>query len=1083
MAAGQLGAVIRRFLHVAERAAEDPGDRQLLEHYVSRKDETAFQALVDRHARLVFGVCRSVLHHEQDAEDAFQATFLVLARMAASIHKREAIGSWLHGVALRTALKARRAMHTRRRKEQHADHTRTPEQPVSEAALRELQAILHEEVARLAAKYRAPFVLCCLEGKPRADAAHELGWKEGTVSSRIAQARKVLESRLARRGIALPAALTAATIVPVTASAAVPAAVTIRAAQAFAARRITENVSANAAALAEAVIQAMAIAKLKVLTTVVLALVIAFGGGTLLGYSAWPSNDGEPALVPPVAKAKPEPANGLDKKPADDIAAATIAAYAKLGGSHYDDNVVLHTWALYRERGEKDVPGFHFWSPLEAPLPQVATPFGLDLSNASDKDLKQLAHVKKLRSLCLWKTQVTDAGLQQLAGLKELTWLDLSETAITGSGLKHLAPLKNLTTLYLDVKQLTDANLHTLRDIGLLHAVAHASSKFTSSTHLRELRGLHIPRPRSAAEVTSFRLQESKVSDVGLKALAGFKNLNSLDISHTAVTDAGLKELRSFKKLASLDLSKTSVTGAGLKEFAGLKQLEALNLADTKVTDRELRELTVLKKLTALTLDGNQLTDEGLRALREMNLLHALPFRTWHYRAKSRPRSAPEIVEFDLSEAKISDASLKELADLKNLASLNLRGTKITTAGLKELARFKKLTTLRLDGQQLTDASLRALREVGLLHVLSDTRAGTFLTPGYDERPKSVAEVLALDLRSTQVTDDGLKELAVFKNLKSLEVAHTQLTGRGFRDLVGLKDLTYIGLNESKLTDAGLKEVARLKGLTALDLMDTKLTAEGLKELAGLPKLERLYLSPGQFTDASLRVLRELDLLHKLKQAGGEEAFKGEAYGADPASMAEIFIFDLSGSHVTDSGLKELKALKNLSRVELGESRVTGVGVKDLAGLMKLSQLHLHGSATDAGLKEIGCLKQLDVLHVSGKEVSDAGVKHLAALENLVSFYVGGTNMTDAGLKELTALKNVSFLWLEANQVTDAGMKHVARFDKLRVLYLYEPQVTDAGFMELAALPSLERVILSKTKVTPAGIAALRKALPKCQIN
>jgi RNA polymerase sigma factor (sigma-70 family) len=179
-------------------------DAQLLERFVSRRDEPAFAALMVRHGPMVLSLCRQMLRDNQEAEDAFQASFLVLARNAASIQKRPSLSSWLYGVAYRVAARLRGGAARRRSREAASvDLSELPS--ATEPANPDLQPVLHEEIRRLPIKYREPVVLCYLESKTNEEAATQLSWPVGTVKARLSRARDMLRMRLARRGMGAPA--------------------------------------------------------------------------------------------------------------------------------------------------------------------------------------------------------------------------------------------------------------------------------------------------------------------------------------------------------------------------------------------------------------------------------------------------------------------------------------------------------------------------------------------------------------------------------------------------------------------------------------------------------------------------------------------------------------------------------------------------------------------------------------------------------------------------------------------------------------------------------------------------------------
>jgi RNA polymerase sigma factor (sigma-70 family) len=251
-------------------------DGQLLASFIDKKDESAFEALVHRHGPMVFGVCRRVAGNYHDAEDAFQATFLVLARKAPSVRPRERVANWLHGVALRTAMKAKTMTGKRRVREKQVTEMPEPE-AAQQDQWRDLQPLLDQELNGLPEYYRLPILLCDLEGKTIKEATGQLGWPQGTLATRLARGRKLLAKRLTNRGIVLSAGSLAAVVSQKVASAGVPASLvasTMKAVTVFAAGQAAASgaISPTVAALMEGVLKTMLINRLKVLTAVLLAV-------------------------------------------------------------------------------------------------------------------------------------------------------------------------------------------------------------------------------------------------------------------------------------------------------------------------------------------------------------------------------------------------------------------------------------------------------------------------------------------------------------------------------------------------------------------------------------------------------------------------------------------------------------------------------------------------------------------------------------------------------------------------------------------------------------------------------------------
>lgn len=302
-----------------------------------------------------------------------------------------------------------------------------------------------------------------------------------------------------------------------------------------------------------------------------------------------------------------------------------------------------------------------------------------------------------------------------------------------------------------------------------------------------------------------------------------------------------------------------------------------------------------------------------------------------------------------------------------------------------------------------------------------------------------------LNLYYTDMTDEGVKELATFPNLIWLQTP-MQVTDKGLKELSASKELSTLGITSANgISDAGLTEVAKVKTLTRVFLPSgPRMTAAGFQKIASLPELSELFL-------------------------GGEE--------------------------VTDDWLKKLVDARKLSFLVVESSRFTDAGMNDISQLKGLTTLTLNfnslvegeSKVTAAGFKEIVKLPQLSELTVDGEQVTDAWLKELRVAKSLSSLSVQSTQLTDAGMKDIARLNGLTTLRITGNpkgtRVTDAGVKELAQLPELRTLSLEGHGITDAGLLrELVKFKKLSELYLDHTGTTNAGRAQLRKALPKCSI-
>jgi RNA polymerase sigma factor (sigma-70 family) len=566
---------------VEDPHVRDLDDRELLRRFVAGRDEAAFQALLRRHGPIVLNVCRGLLPDPVDAEDAFQATFLVFARKAHAVREVTALGSWLYGVAYRVALKAR-AEFARRKKHESLAPPRPAAESPDDLTWRDVQAAIHRELNALPQRYRTVLVTCYLEGKTQDEAANQLKLPKGTLKGHLERGRALLRARLVRRGLGPVAALVASAW-PVPESVAVPSELIASTVRVVADRAI---VPGRVLTLTNGMATAALLTRLKVATLLLLALSVGGAGiGSLLRATPVQQPIGPPPT--PAGTAPPK------KAPAEDLDWAAAEWVLRVGGQ-------VRTTAGNLQPG--DWPGGPF---------QVT---GISLrsnTTVTDDDLARFKGLTKLDNLFLAQTPVGDAGLKHLAGLTSLESLYLPGTKVTDAGLEHLKGLTGLANLYLDGTRVTDTGLERL-------------------TRLKGLKVLY--------------LRQTAITDAGLKHLQGMKQLVWVDVWGTRVTDAGVRALRAALPRCTVKnvdprsdrppppAESRAAAIAAVKRLGGTvryldeprKARPEVLLRDCRVTNADLSVLSALTDMVRLELTGTPITDAGLAHLKWLTRLETL---------------------------------------------------------------------------------------------------------------------------------------------------------------------------------------------------------------------------------------------------------------------------------------------------------------------------------------------------------------------------------------------------------------------------------------------------------------------------
>nr|MCU0982121.1 protein kinase [Pirellulaceae bacterium] len=553
-----------------------------------------------------------------------------------------------------------------------------------------------------------------------------------------------------------------------------------------------------------------------------------------------------------------------------------------------------------------------------------------------------------------------------------------------------------------------------------------------------------------------------RVTDAGLAACEGCRNVISLDLSYTGVTAAGLAHFRDCRDLEYLGLHHaTQVTDEAMGYFAHCSRLQHLVVPGTQVTDAGLANFKECRDLVQLDLGGTRVTDARLADFQDCEDLEILwltdcPGITDAGLAPLAKCPKLKLLALNNNPG-ITDAGLAHFAGSADLANLNLSYTRVTDAGLAHFKDRENLTDLFLSGTQITDAGLAHFQRCKKLWnlQLADTR----VTDDGLGCLRGCTQLSNLTLTDTQVGDRGLAAFAGWKDLYALDLHNTRATEAGLAAFADCKHVRLLGLGFTPMTDAILPWLASLEDPGAISLINTRISLAGYEQLkAALPRCEITWW------DANRVVAEEVLKLGGRVEIGlrDQESPRAiQAVGELPREAFHVRYVALAGAAQPpfhSLAWLQYPGLDRLEQLDLAECPVHDLGF--LGPIQGLSDLSLAGTGmNDETLARLPPIPTLKRLVLDGNEIRGPGLAALAERPALAELSLGCPTLTDLGAAPLAKLTQLRRLSLAGSGLGDDGLKH------------------------LAGLTNLESLDLRKTQVTAAGVDTLQKALPKCQIT